>query len=532
MAKGDRSQEIEEPDCDVDVKVKKLASWLRCSRISLVYTGAGISTAASIPDYRGPNGIWTLTSQGKQVSQCANLTSTTPTSSHMVLKELYRLGFIKHILSQNCDGLHLRSGLPQKCLSEIHGNMYIELVIVNLQWTPKDSSASLKINAKSDVVLLKLAEELGIDVRHYCRDCDPILNPRRTARGNELMNKITDCSCHIRPPRISVVDGKQEDLETDAPTKPPGWWSAGIDRMKRKKSGGKLPDPSTIVRDILIQILNTLDPPVKRRGRPRKTDYRTSLEYTSTQVTTNLSRSQRHGSRVVYSPAPVCSASTSKEEEDFDSEHEYIHEELEESDQNDGEGKLEISGKIRAIIGQLKEEIPSAEIVTQVQTECNMFKLPGLSDHDYSRITGNAEVECSLGSETPMLHLVKSGGLQPSSGCGATVIAKTGSCIGLTDFLDDSLSVDEKMLLKTNEIIRPANRNTPLGPVITRNLKEIMIGSKLTSNSSDSLLGTDDDLLTLTLDRCGGNSEWDIDLQEKWLSVIEKEGGTQHALIR
>ena len=56
--------EVEEDDSTVYAKVQRLAHLLRSASHAVVYTGAGISTAADIPDYRGPQGVWTLQKKG------------------------------------------------------------------------------------------------------------------------------------------------------------------------------------------------------------------------------------------------------------------------------------------------------------------------------------------------------------------------------------------------------------------------------------------------------------------------------------
>jgi len=106
-------------------KAAALANLMKDSK-TVCYTGAGISTSAKIPDYRGPNGIWTLAAQGKTVPKLP-LESALPTYTHMALKALVDAGLVTMVVSTNIDGLHRRSGLTKSNLAELHGNVYKEV---------------------------------------------------------------------------------------------------------------------------------------------------------------------------------------------------------------------------------------------------------------------------------------------------------------------------------------------------------------------------------------------------------------------
>lgn len=111
----------------VRAKAHAVADMIRAARHVVVYTGAGISTSAKIPDYRGPQGVWTLRDQGKSASMPITLEQALPTRAHMALKALMDAGLVHYVVSTNVDGLHRRSGLAADQIAELHGNIYREV---------------------------------------------------------------------------------------------------------------------------------------------------------------------------------------------------------------------------------------------------------------------------------------------------------------------------------------------------------------------------------------------------------------------
>ena len=118
--------EIRQASCASEVA--QLAATVREAQGAVVlFTGAGLSTSCGIPDFRGPNGVWTREKQGMPKAQVdVSFVSAVPSIGHAIASQLVALGHVSRVVSQNVDGLHLRSGIPANKLTELHGNTFVE----------------------------------------------------------------------------------------------------------------------------------------------------------------------------------------------------------------------------------------------------------------------------------------------------------------------------------------------------------------------------------------------------------------------
>ena len=118
---------------EIDFKVQKLAELLTSSKKTICFTGAGISTSTGIPDYRSGYNTILATGPGAWETEENKLKHTKekvrveprkaiPSKTHMALSELASRGLISYIVTQNVDGLHRKSGVPEHKLTELHGS--------------------------------------------------------------------------------------------------------------------------------------------------------------------------------------------------------------------------------------------------------------------------------------------------------------------------------------------------------------------------------------------------------------------------
>jgi len=117
----------------------QLARLERECRRAVVFTGAGLSTESGIPDFRGPGGLWTryrpiqfgdfIASEDarreawrRRFETYGEMQSARPNRGHIAVARLACHGKVASVITQNVDGLHQASGVPDDKIIELHGN--------------------------------------------------------------------------------------------------------------------------------------------------------------------------------------------------------------------------------------------------------------------------------------------------------------------------------------------------------------------------------------------------------------------------
>lgn len=117
----------------------RLRAFLDASQRAVVFTGAGISTESGIPDFRSPGGIWSRfkpidfsdfvsSAEARRESWRLkfmfdeDMQKAEPNPGHRAIAKLVGQDVVSHVITQNVDGLHQRSGVPDEKMIELHGN--------------------------------------------------------------------------------------------------------------------------------------------------------------------------------------------------------------------------------------------------------------------------------------------------------------------------------------------------------------------------------------------------------------------------
>lgn len=127
---------------DYDEAIETVREWIESSHSIVVLTGAGVSTDSGIPDFRGPQGVWTKNPAAEKTATLdhymgnpavrreawkrraeADYDRREPNAGHHALARLESRGKLELLITQNVDGLHLQAGTAPERLVEIHGNV-------------------------------------------------------------------------------------------------------------------------------------------------------------------------------------------------------------------------------------------------------------------------------------------------------------------------------------------------------------------------------------------------------------------------
>jgi len=171
-------------------QLSTIAGWLKGAARVVALAGAGISTESGIPDFRGPQGLWTTNPGAERLSSLDSYMSdqdvrvevwrarrshpawtATPNRGHRALAELERKGKLDTLITQNIDGLHQAAGNSAEALIEIHGTIR-EVMCMSCDERSPMSAALGRVDAGEE--------------DPACRSCGGILKSATISFGQSL----------------------------------------------------------------------------------------------------------------------------------------------------------------------------------------------------------------------------------------------------------------------------------------------------------------------------------------------------------
>src|SRR3990170_2195459 len=181
--------------------IEDVRRWVDDARRVVVLTGAGISTDSGIPDFRGPQGVWTRNPMAEKLSNIhyymadpevrkaswqARMDHTTwnakPNAGHLALAELERRGKLHALITQNIDELHQLAGNSPERVVEVHGTMRKFMC-----W-----GCGTRGPMQSVLERVRAGEE---DPR--CEDCGGILKSDTISFGQNLVPEVIDRAMRV-----------------------------------------------------------------------------------------------------------------------------------------------------------------------------------------------------------------------------------------------------------------------------------------------------------------------------------------------
>jgi NAD-dependent deacetylase len=167
----------------------------------VVLTGAGISTDSRIPDFRGPNGVWTKNPAAEKASNITNylnepdvrraawqnrldtpVWSAEPNIGHRAVVELERRGQLHALVTQNIDGLHQKAGNDPDKVIEVHGTVWFTRCWDCDDRRPMDETLDRVRAGEADP---------------SCRVCDGILKSDTISFGQALIPEVIDRAMRV-----------------------------------------------------------------------------------------------------------------------------------------------------------------------------------------------------------------------------------------------------------------------------------------------------------------------------------------------